>query len=175
MSNIALIIGHDMNSGGAVTVNGVNEYSTWFTYLNTILTFLPQGNQYKVFERRNGLEKLVRDVNDYRADIAISFHFNSSSNSKANGFEVLSSGYPSSMMLSRAFLDGYKTSIRNRGIKVRKLGEDGGYFLNKTNMPAILLEPFFGSNRKDCHLFFRDINLFTNAVIDVINKAKDLP
>ena len=171
---IALVIGHRGGSRGARTVNGIFEYDMWFTYLHTIISTLPTQHEYKIFERYDNdgnkystrIRKLVNRVNEWEADIAMSFHFNASDNKNAEGFEVLTTNYWKSKSYANTLLNIFDVNLfgDNRGNKIISSGGRGYHFLRPTHMPSMIIEPFFGSSESDCKNFFFDIGNFTDSL-----------
>lgn len=82
------------------------------------------------------------------ADLFVSIHVNSSSNSQAHGYEsFISTGTPSATMLGKfhSHMANYfssKHGRRNRGLKRKNF-----YVVRYTNAPAILTENLFVSNK----------------------------
>lgn len=89
----------------------------------------------------------VREANASRADIAVSHHINSSVNKSANGSETYYySGDKNGKRLAKLCEKHTKALGQNsRGVKA----ESGLWFLNGTNMVAVLTESAFIRNPKD--------------------------
>lgn len=105
------------------------------------------------------MKNLHVKIDEWGADLAVSFHFNSSDNKKANGMEVLHSGYFVSEQMAKQlmmFMSKNITCIKSRGIKKVDKKERGGAFLHYGKAPAILIEPFFGSSEKDFTCLMKD-------------------
>lgn len=96
------------------------------------------------------IKKVYKEVDDFGADISIELHFNAYS-AKSNGTETLSSGSKKSLALAHFFQSSMLSELGlvDRGVKVRSRSELGGGALHAGRAPAILVEPFFGSNLKD--------------------------
>lgn len=98
---------------------------------------------------------VAKKVQSIHASIAVELHFNSASPS-ANGHEWLY--WHSSVTgkkLAQAFSDTFSDDfpgIKSRGLKALAPGDRGAEFVKLTHCPAILVEPFFGSNENDCAL-----------------------
>ena len=156
---IALVIGHRSESQGAKSVKRISEYAYWYTWLHLAKHFFPDAHQYRVFERndmdgrgyRERMRKLGKRIDEWGADIAISFHFNAAQNVKAEGFEVLCTTNTPSQLYARLMAGIMDEHLYgdNRGIKTVRRSDRGGGFLYGTRAVAILLEPFFGTNRED--------------------------
>ncbi len=104
-----------------------------------------------------GYGAAMRDIADQieedKATLAIELHFNSASPS-ARGHEWLYwEPSKSGKKLAESFEDAFSAvfpAIPSRGIKPIGRADRGGAFLRNTHCPAIITEPFFGSNHADC-------------------------
>ncbi len=157
--NVAICVGHSRSGDtGAVSCGGINEW----TYNKKVAEYLKSdlqeyGISSFVVDKYGGtygsytsaINWLVKHLKEQKASIAIELHFNASSNSKANGMEMLY--WKTSrigMTLAEYLLRGcqkYFPLIKNRGTKKRDTGDRGATFLRKTHVPAVIAEPFFGS------------------------------
>jgi hypothetical protein len=169
---IALLIGHRSGSQGARSVKNISEYAFWYTYLHAMLPLFPNVHTYKIFERldsdgrgyRERMRRVGRRAGEWGAELIVSCHFNASSNAKAEGFEVLCTRNHMSKMYASMMLSAMDDNLYgdSRGVRVVQNDprERGSGFLYKTPMPAILIEPFFGTNREDWHSALKDGNLY---------------
>lgn len=169
---IALLIGHRKSAQGVRSVKRISEYAYWYTYLHAIVHHFPKKHEYRVFERldsdglgyRERMQNVGKRADAWGADLIVSHHFNGSISPKAEGHEVLCSRSSRSkryaQMMSDSFADA-QFGI-NRGVKVIENDPNvrGSGFLYKTPMPAILVEPFFGTNHEDWMHATRSGNLF---------------
>lgn len=118
-----------------------------------------KGIPSKIFDHYDGngygyaMADVAEQVKKAQATLAIELHFNSEIPS-ANGHEWL---YWHSSVKGKAIAEKFNDcfsksfpNIKARGIKAIKKTNLGGKFLELTSMPAIILEPFFGSNEGDC-------------------------
>jgi N-acetylmuramoyl-L-alanine amidase len=113
----------------------------------------------KIFSEYNGNGygtakfEVANKIRMARATFAIELHFNSAS-PEANGHEWLY--WHSSLLgkrIAQKFEDAFSKlfpNIKARGIKAIQKQDRGGKFLELTHCPAVILEPFFGSNVQDC-------------------------
>lgn len=111
------------------------------------------------------ISNLAKAVNKQNYDLVIELHFNAAVPS-ANGCEAL---YYKNSIKGRAaaklYCEVIKTNYgsRNRGAKSLSKDTDRGFlFLQKMKAPAIIVEPFFGSNKEA--LEFKD-KLFHETVL----------
>ena len=180
---IALLIGHRKSKQGNRSVKKISEFAYWYTFLHTVVYFFPKKHEYRVFERLDsdgrGYKERMKAVGgrakEWGADVIISFHFNSFFSPKAEGFEVLCTKNQRSRALANDFLmcmDQAGTGD-NRGVKVVRNDPNvrGSGFLYKTPMPAILVEPFFGSNFQDFKLG-TTTGWFTRALIAFLEQLE---
>ena len=152
---IAIVVGHNARARGAVSVDGTAEYD-W----NGELAALIQDHNeaaVRVFRRTFGggysaeIDRVYAEVNAWAADCSIELHFNGSASASAKGTKTLSSGTPGSMLLAREIHTRCHEVIerKDRGIEVRTRRQRGGRSLWVGRAPAIMTEPFFGSNAED--------------------------
>lgn len=157
--NVAICVGHSRKGDtGAVSAGGVNEW----TYNKKVAEYLKSdlqefgissfivddyGGTYGSYT--SAMNWLIKHLKNEKASIAIELHFNASSNSKANGMEMLYWNTSRiGLSLAEYLLRGcqkYFPLIRNRGAKSRKSGDRGATFLRGTHCPAVITEPFFGT------------------------------
>lgn len=158
---IALLVGHSRpGDSGAVSVEGVSEHK-----FNSVLARHTKGVldtmciKSVVIDRYEGsgyaaaMTWLAAHLKSIGATAAIEFHFNSATPT-AKGFEYLywhssSRGKALARFLasSHASFRPASTPRQDKGILgIKSAAERGGQFLQKTHCPAVILEPFFGSN-----------------------------
>jgi N-acetylmuramoyl-L-alanine amidase len=163
---IAICIGHSRKIGNRYDGGA---YSSWLKMnerdFNTLVASLlskhlsQNGIPSRIISHYDGagygyaMQDVANQVRDMRASLAIELHFNSSIPS-ANGHEWLYwHSSPKGKALAQAFSNQFNKdfpNIRNRRlIGITKSGR-GGLFLRNTHCPAIITEPFFGSNQSDC-------------------------
>ena len=176
-TRIALVVGHNLERQGSKNTLGQTEYTfnSWVAYE---MMNLYKDSPMSVFFRLTGLpfNKEIRSVysqvDEWGADISIELHFNSFHIPEVKGTEVLSSGSEKSMQLAECFMDEifkqYRTTAQEyRGVKIPTKKEAGWKNLHVGKAPAIILEPFFGSNKEDCELFSNPAKLaktYINAI-----------
>lgn len=153
---LAIVVGHNAHAQGAIRQDtGETEWS-WNKRLAEMMhDAAPEyGIESKLFFRNPGLGGYRAEVKDVyrRVDLegshaSIELHFNSHDNQYATGSEVLVSGSVPSRRFGKAVLRGIVETLdlKDRGTKVVTTGR-GGMSLISGKAPAILVEPFFGSN-----------------------------
>ena len=103
------------------------------------------------------LSERVKVANDWDADAFISIHANAASSvwSAAHGIETFTCDEPSAMSLKMAYAVQEKliaaTGLADRGVK-----QEDFYVIDKTTMPAILVENGFMSNMEEASLLKTD-------------------
>jgi len=161
---VAIAVGHSRQingktEGGAVSVGKVSEW----TYnadlakriqedlsdkgIRSVIYSRYQGNGYTAAQKW-----LAAQLKDIGATLAIELHFNSSDSPSATGHEWLhyqtsTNGKRLAESLDQSFRVAFPV-LRPRGVKSPESGR-GDAFLKLTHCPAIIAEPFFGSNPKD--------------------------
>lgn len=150
---IAIIIGHNEKKQGAVNdSSGVTEYTFNKPLAFMIGTILANaGHTPVVVYRDSTYRKLPSDVNKTGASLAISLHCNAFDDDP-NGSEVL---YYTKSTKGKALAGSIQAEVvkclglKDRGLRpcdydhIGKAGDKGGYLLKYTNMPCVLVEPFF--------------------------------
>lgn len=147
----AIIIGHDKTSPGAWSPF---LHTSEYIYNSEVASYL--GGVADIYKRPVGagyttqMRKLAEEINPKGYDLVLELHFNSFKDETANGCEAII--YPESS--SRAFAEDFcqkvstRFDVKNRGVKEHGKGERGYGFLSLMQAPAIILEPFFGSNEE---------------------------
>lgn len=123
---------------------------------------------------QSSLTARVRDANAWGADYFISLHTNAAANPAATGSEALVYRTGSAAAaLAADILRGLNSStgLRNRGVMARP----GLYVLRRTQMPAVLVEMGFISNRDDASLMANSPELFAQGIADGIVDYVGLP
>ena len=165
--NVAICVGHSLKGDkGAVSCGQINEW----TYNKKVAEYLKSdlqeygiasfvvdtyGGTYGSYT--SAINWLVKHLKEQKASVAIELHFNAAANDKANGMEMLH-WHTSRIGLSLAeyVLQGcrrYFPLARNRGVKGLAKGARGATFLRTTHCPAVITEPFFGTNWQDWIMF----------------------
>ncbi len=111
----------------------------------------------------SSLRVRVEEANSWGADYFVSIHTNASGQATANGTEVLVYTEPSrASNLAEDILENLTniTGLASRGIKERP----GLYVLRKTNMPAVLVELGFITNRADAIRMRDNPGLFAQGI-----------
>lgn len=184
---VAICVGHSRQirgrvDGGAVSVGGVSEHE-----FNSELAGLVQekllkaGVESAIFDVYRGsgytaaMTDLAAQVKKYGADIAIELHFNSSDSVQSNGYEYLHwHNSKNGTRLATLFLSEhgrYFPKFRARGlVKIDSEKKRGGGFLKRTHCPAVILEPFFGSNPKEWEHYSGNMNRVADMYVSAITK-----
>ena len=115
--------------------------------------------------------KLPNEVNELNPDLVIELHLNSAENSDIQGCETLyyhssSKGKHIAEIIQRNLVE--TIGIKNRGIKPIKREDRGGYLLQKTKAPAVIVEGFFISGVKSTEERDELIDSYTDAMFSAI-------
>jgi N-acetylmuramoyl-L-alanine amidase len=157
MPKIALVIGHNSRAQGAVRVtDGRTEYD-WNSDLAALIRDHAP-DRIEIFRRTPGLgysreiDRVYAEVDEWGADCSIELHFNAAASPQARGCLMLSSGTSGSMGLARELQMACLRVMesRDRGVQVRGRRDRGGRSLWQGKSPAVLTEPYFGSNVAEC-------------------------
>ena len=190
MNKIALCVGHDWRSQGAVNLKyGKTEWAFNDDLVYDILSQLANGGfgydlHFQAFERNTNAMFPIRDVvkriNAWGPDLAIEFHCNSF-DKKTSGTEMLVSAvhntpdkeiggtlYHHVAHLGLFVSESIGMEFPWRGVKFRTRWQRGGYFLNKTNCKAIIAESFFIDNDHDYEKAIDNYDNLVQAYVDWI-------
>lgn len=175
---VALIIGHNKRSKGAYSQIVGSEYDYWKGIAEKIKNEIPElvdvyerkPNKFYVQEMNEVLEELNK--NDYKS--CIELHFNSSTNSQANGCECLvyyknnkAKELATNFMARLQNIFGSKIRGNHGIIEIQDSKVRGGYGICNSKDTYILVEPFFGSNQDESLKFSVEkdvVNLFINFI-----------
>ena len=152
--SVAIVVGHHPDAPGAALRVGAHvtyEYPFWSPFGRELVRSLQTvGVTGHLVERPNAEpnEAIADRVNTLGADAAIELHFNAFRDPTANGTEMLHcAGSAEGKRLARGLLQSVTRTLgtKNRGLKPKI----GWPFLSLTEMPAVVCEPAFASNRSD--------------------------
>ena len=128
------------------------------------------GNKYSQTEI---LVSLVRKINSYEPDFAISVHLNSSNEVNANGIECL--------VHPKTSKDNYNRAVKivndlaltfgfiNRGVKERS----DLYILRKTKCPSIIIEVGFCTNYHDSRIIMENYEAIGHRIADLLSNTNN--
>jgi N-acetylmuramoyl-L-alanine amidase len=126
------------------------------------------GNKYSQTEI---LVSLVRKINSYNPDFAISIHLNASNDVTANGVECLVHPNTSKDNYNRAEKLVNDLSVTfgfiNRGVKKRS----DLYILRKTKCPAIIIEVGFCTNLHDSKIIMENYETIGYRIADLLTNT----
>lgn len=161
MSLIAICIGHSRSGDrGAESVDGTTEWDFNRTLGKIVVARLMAAGRSAILIDRyegRGYTSAMRWLGGYLkklgATTALELHFNSSDNPKASGFEYLhheDSGRGHDLAIALTdFQRARFPRAFSRGVKYISKRGRGWAFLNLTPCPAVICEPFFGSNPEE--------------------------
>jgi len=157
MGKIAIVIGHNSKAQGAVRCTDGRTEFDWNGELADIIQEHDPDN-VRIFRRERGggysreIDRVYALVDRWGADCSLELHFNASANKRANGGLTLSSGSAGSIELANLVRERVSQVLGNkdRGVEVRGRNARGGRSLWQGKSPAIMTEPYFGSNEKEC-------------------------
>ena len=157
---LAIVVGHNRVAQGAIRV--LDRETEW-RYNQDLAERIRDldPDRVRIFFRppgRGGVRACYREVDAWGADLSVELHFNAVRNRTVSGTETLTSGTDGSRRLAAA-IQGRMVSVLglpDRGCKVRtpwakrRIDRRGSTSLFAGRAPAVLVEPFFGSNPDDC-------------------------
>lgn len=167
---LAIVVGHNSKAQGAVRVT---DQRTEYDWNSTLACLIQEHDPFgiRVFHRTTGggysqeIDRVYSEVDAWGADCSIELHFNSSGNSRVRGGETLSSGTSGSLQLANLVRKYASSALGNkdRGVKIRGRHERGGRSLWQGRAPAVITEPYFGSNRTECEVSQRNMDELAEA------------
>lgn len=147
MPKVFLSAGHGGSDPGAVA-NGLQEK---VINLNTLLACVEVLEKHgvevecsRMTDVNDPVKQEVTEANDYKADIAVSFHANAGG---GDGFEAF---HHSSNKDGKKFAELCEKHVKALGQNSRGVKHgDNLYFIKYTSMTSVLVESFFVDNEKD--------------------------
>ncbi len=167
---IAIVVGHNAKAQGAVRkTDGRTEYD-WNSELASLIAL--HGKEVRVFNRvpvggySAEIDRVYAETDRWGADVTVELHFNSVANPTASGCLMLSSGTSGSMALAEELQARCVAVLENRdrGIRALKRSDRGGRSLWQGRAPAVMIEPYFGSNTNDCICSHNRIDQLAEAI-----------
>lgn len=180
-SMIGIFVGHGrQGDSGAVSTGGATEHTFNTTIAFDLAASLRRRNmdaaviaEYEGGSYASAMRWVGAKAKALGCDVAIELHFNSAGPT-AEGYEYLFwHRSKDGERLATAFLKAHKMEFpnaRNRGIKPIDSTDRGALFLRGTPCPAVICEPFFGSNSAEWEEYasqpHRLVELYANALSD---------
>lgn len=180
MITVAICVGHSRSGDrGAVSFDGYSEHAFNTDVAKLVQRALPAQYKGVIFNKYagNGYAAAMTDVaaqcRAVKAAIAVELHFNSAG-PVANGNEWL---YWHSSANGRELAAAFETEFtkefpnsRKRGIKPINAADRGALFLKLTPCPALICEPFFGSNKAESAQYGANKQALANAYAAAIDR-----
>jgi N-acetylmuramoyl-L-alanine amidase len=170
---IGIVIGHNRSAQGAVRVtDGVSEF-TWNSELAELIR-LGAPDEVMIFSRKpvgfysREIDDVYRRVTAAGVSCSVELHFNSVASPRAEGCLTLSSGTEGSLALARAVHYRMLAVMENEddGVQVRGPRARGGRSLHAGRPPAIMTEPYFGSNARSCGVAQAHMDELAEAIFE---------
>lgn len=175
---IAVCVGHSRpGDEGAVSTAGVSEHA-WNSRIAGMLAFTLQGRghdcmvvaAYEGASYGAAMKWLGQKLSVAGAEVAIELHFNASDNPAATGHEWLHWGGSNNGRILAKFLKARMElsypRLASRGIKGLGPRDRGAEFVRYTPCPAVICEPFFGSNENDTFLLDCSKEVYVTVLAD---------
>lgn len=178
MKKVAVLVGHRQNVQGAYSPflkQTEFEFNTQIAkQLKDVADVFYRPDTPNTIEVTR-IKEVISQINSSDYDLVIELHFNASGNELAHGCEALYfHNNTKGKALADCFIDKMNELI---GIKKRSSTpiyskeQRGGTFILCNKATAILLEPFFGSNREDCNKISQHIDWYVQILKDLINSV----
>lgn len=168
--HVAICVGHSrIGDTGARSVGGCNEWIYNRAVAQELQSELEHHgikatiiSEYPRKTYLGAMTWLRIQLDHIGATLAIELHFNAADNPDAQGFEYLHAGSPRGMHLAACLIHAHSQNIpltqRNRGMKAVGRAERGGGFLHRITQPAVICEPFFGTNPDEWNFYRSNAN-----------------
>lgn len=167
MKKVCIVIGHTPKGDqGAYSKSlGHSEFNYNFMVAEELSALSDDDIEYSVFVHTTQpyytRQKIAAEtINKTEYDLVLELHFNAAESLNANGVECLhyyasKKGKDACEQISADIHSVYGSKIRgNKGARAILNKQDRGYwFLKLMKAPAVIVEPFFGSNPTESVLF----------------------
>ena len=179
MKRLALMVGHNKAAPGADAKAPINM-SEYAFHTKVIVPLALEyakkiGLECKVFLRDAGRDVATKAVNAWlkgHEGVCIELHFNSATPA-ATGTEVLIDTDPKeNVQYGQMVVDAIVTTLglprrqKPSGLKYLKAGDRGHYNVRMLTCTSCLVEPFFGSNSKDCARMWERRAEYAKCLVD---------
>lgn len=155
---IAFVIGHTEKKKGAYSpflkISEWDFYNEVVAHIKSDITVFVHDKNIKGY--RNRVRVTAAKINKGDFDLVIEGHFNSVEDRTANGVETLyyfnsKKGKQYAQHFSELINEATGITLRSNGLRALINKNDRGHAsVYYPKPPAILIEPFFGSNEDDC-------------------------
>lgn len=154
LPRLAVIVGHSRKAPGAwgKPPVGMNEYF-WNTDLAAMMAKAAQGVEMQTFFRDDGgVRGAYGSALAWDAGAIMELHFNAAASISATGTETIHIDRPGTAKLAQAVQKAMvgALGLRDRGVKLPWEGRGQSNLEAAGVVPAVIIEPFFGSNTADC-------------------------
>jgi len=157
-TTVCIVVGHSRSSKGVRSVSGVSEWDYNDKVADHLRDKMLRQNVSTVkLHRETTISELVSRIKKVNPVVVVELHFNSVESPQANGAETLylasnEKGRQLAVMVQRRTIEILKN--RDRGVlPISKGGRGFGLLSGVDPIPAIITEPFFGSNPTEWHNF----------------------
>ena len=162
---VALCVGHSRRGDrGACNTNGVTEHrynqlvaQVAARHLRAAGFVVHVLDHYEGNSYGRAMSWVAAELKKLGAHAALELHFNAAVSARANGHEWLywatsRSSKALAATLRAVFAAAFPGQL-DRGLKPKDGNARGAGFLQKTHCPAVICEPFFGSNEAETEFF----------------------
>ncbi len=164
---LAVVVGHTLKSPGAWSpFLNVSERQWNDVVAKHILRLAP--DEAAVFYRDGqGVAGAYAEAWQWGCDAVVELHFNSAANPVAHGTETLWQQPESEALAKAVQADMVKMlGLRDRGAKQPWQGRGSASLTALSGIPSIIVEPFFGSNARDCAVVAGKQDAIAMAIIE---------
>ncbi len=179
MKKIAIVVGHWPTSidGGAFNANmNMSEFDFNNSLAPKLAVRVREAGYIPIIVYRETYDLLPSQVNDTGADLCLSLHCNAF-DENPHGSEVLyhhssSKGKQLAQCIQNRVVECL--GLPDRGIKpidydyVGGAGDKGGWLVEKTAMPCVIIEPFFIDSDESLKLALRKLDDLAKAIANAV-------
>ncbi|PRZ28165.1 N-acetylmuramoyl-L-alanine amidase [Flavobacterium granuli] len=150
--NVVIDAGHGGSDTG-VSIDGTTEKKITEQLITKIQAFNKNKNIVIHFTRSTDkfipLDDRTTFINTIKPDLVLSLHVNSSSNTNKSGIEFYVSKESKSYEKSNLIAESFQSKFANSNYKVAEIKNANFYILKKSEVPAIIMELGYLTNKDD--------------------------
>lgn len=175
--NVVIDAGHGGENFGVIQ-DRITEKQIVENVISKIHTFNKNKNIVIHYTRSTDkfipLQDRTDFINTIKPDLVLSLHVNTSPNSSTSGMEFYVSKESNSYEKSNLIAENFQTSFLNSNYKVAEIKNANFYILQKSEVPAVIMELGYLTNEKDKKFLENnnEQNQIAKKIIECISELK---